>query len=319
MLRNMDLGILCPASRQQLSSLRQLRAAGLSRHFLNIALDEELLQRVRRSVYSPVPLPLRGTYLLSDGVLDLGYLAEVRAVLLELGPRAMAGGRTAALLWGWDLAVEPSDIEIVVPPGGITKRPGVVITQLANPHAADRRVHGLDPIRTLQPLDTVLHCALTLPISEAVVIADSAMRQGTVTRKTLTKGVRRHHAKPGYRRLRKVLDWSDEKSGSVLESLFRVLILEAGIVRPRSQFVITRGKTQMRVDFCWENLRLVVECDGRRFHDPNDARNTDRRRDNTLESLSWRVLRFTWADIVHDPAYVLDMVRACLAGWLAAA
>lgn len=315
----MDLGDLCPFSRQQLSSYRQLRAAGFSRHSLQIALAEDLLQRVRRGVYSPVPLPEPAPYLLSNGVLDLGYLAHVRAVLLELGPRAMAGGRTAALLWGWDLAVEPTGVEVVVPPGGFTKRAGVVFTQLADPHVAPRRFQGLDPVPTLAPIETVLHCALTLPISEAVVIADSAMRQGTITLKTLTKAVRKHHAKPGYRRFRKVLSWSDEKSGSVLESLFRVLVLEAGIVRPGSQYVITRGEMRMRVDFCWEQLRLVVECDGRRFHDPNDARNTDRRRDNALESLSWRVLRFTWAEVVHDPAYVLDMVRACLAGWLSAA
>ena len=90
-------------------------------------------------MYSPHPLPVRAEYLLSDGLLDPGYLAQVRAVLLELGPRAMAGGRTAALLWGCDLAVEPEEIEVVLPPGGITKRPGVQITRLVEPHALARQ------------------------------------------------------------------------------------------------------------------------------------------------------------------------------------
>jgi very-short-patch-repair endonuclease len=315
----MDIPTLFPPSRQQLSSYRQLVRAGLTSHFLKAAILEGELVRVRRAVYSPVPLPKRVPFLMTDGVLCPGYLAEVRAVLLELGPRAMAGGRTAALLWGWDLAVEPTCVEVVVPPGGITKRLGVVFTQLADPHPLPSRAGGFDPVPTLQPVETVVQCALTLPLSEAVVIADSAMRKGTVSRKSLSKAVRKHHAKPGYRRLRKVLLWSDERSGSVLESLFRVLVLSAGIVRPRSQFLIAKGASAMRVDFCWEDLRLVVECDGRRFHDPDDARNTDRRRDNALESLSWRVLRFTWSDVVHNPAYVLELVKECLAGWRAAA
>jgi very-short-patch-repair endonuclease len=315
----MDLSVICPFSRQQLSSTAQLRAAGLSRHHLSLALDAKVLTRVRRAVYSPVPLPARATYLLSDGKVDLGYLAHVRAVLLELGARAMAGGRTAALLYGWDLAVEPTDVEVVLPPGGITKREGVSISRLADPHATPRRIRGLEAVPVLQPLETVLHCALTLPVREAVAIADSAMRKGTITRRSLQKVIRRQHAKPGYRRLRKVLAWSDEKSGSVLESVFRVLVLEAGIVRPSSQFVITRGETRMRVDFCWEELRLVVECDGRRFHHPQDPRNTDKHRDNALEAGSWRVLRFTWADVVHHPTYVLELLAECFAGWLSAA
>lgn len=315
----MDLSLHFPPTRQQLSSYRQLLATGLTRHSLKVLREEEAVLRVRRGVYSPCPLPDRATHLLTNGLLDRGYLAEVRAVLLELGPRAMAGGRTGALLRGWDLAVEPTDVEVVVPPGGLTKRVGVRFTQLAEPHASKHRVHGLDPVLTLQPLELVLHCALVLPLAEAVVIADSAMRKGSITRTALTKAVRKHHAKPGYRRMRKVLLWSDGKSGSVLESLLRVLVLEAGIARPESQYVITKGTHRMRVDFCWVDMRLVVECDGRRFHDPADARNTDRRRDNDLESLSWRVLRFTWADVVHNPEYVLALIRECLEGWMSAA
>jgi very-short-patch-repair endonuclease len=160
----------------------------------------------------------------------------------------------------------------------------------------------------------VLHCAITLPVREAVAIADSAMRARSVTLQQLKDAVATHHGNRGYRRMRKVIAWSDPKCGSVLESAFRVLVLEAGLARPTSQVVIGTA----RVDFCWLALRVVVEVDGRRYHDPDDNRNADRRRDHALVSSSWRVLRFTWAEIVHDPDYVLRVLRAALAGWMAA-
>ena len=74
-----------------------------------------------------------------------------------------------------------------------------------------------------------------------------------------------------------------------------------------------------RVDFLWREHRLVVECDGRRWHDPADARNTDRRRENGLTLGSWMLLRFTWAEVVHQPDDVLADMRLALQGWMAAA
>jgi very-short-patch-repair endonuclease len=311
----MDLTTLFPSCRQQLSAYRQLTDAGLTRHHLRLAMDAQLVQRVRRCVYSTQPLPPVAGHLLTNGVLDLGYLAFLRAVLLELGKRAVLGGRCAALAWGWDLLVQPDKVEAVVPPGGTTERTDVEFTQLVWQSRVLLPVRQLDPLPVLSATDTVLHCAITLPIREAVAIADSAMRHKTITYQQLAAAVRAHHAKPGYRRMRKVLLWSDPHCGSVLESAFRVLVLEAGIARPNSQYWIGGA----RVDFCWVVLRIVVEVDGRRFHDPADNRNKDRKRDHLLVSKSWRVLRFTWQEIVHDPEYVLGILNATLAGWMQAA
>jgi very-short-patch-repair endonuclease len=312
----MDLDLMFPHSRQRLSNVSQLTALGVGRAHIREWLAAGVVLRIRRGVYADRPLPARGTYLLSNGLLDLGYLAEVRAVVLGLSDRSVVAGRTAALLWGFDLAVEPTEVEVAVAPGGARKRVGVTLFQLAKRPQKLVRPRALDPIRVLDAVATVLHCALTLPVNEAVVIADSAMRKRTVTRRQLADAVRKEHGKPHYRRLRKVLEWSDEKSGSVLESLFRVLVLEAGLARPSSQVTF---KGVGRVDFCWKEFRLIVECDGRVWHDPDDARHTDRRRDNKLVLQSWRVLRYTWADVVHDPDRVIAELRAALEGWMAAA
>lgn len=310
----MDLDDLFPACRQRLSSRQQL-LRHITRDELRALRVEGLAAPVRRGVWSPVALPPVAEHLMSDGMLDLGYLATMRAVLLELGDRAVLGARCAALGWGWDLLVEPGAVEVVVTPGGMTKRDDVVFTQLTWQSVVRRRVRQLDAVPVLSAVDTVLHCAVVLPLREAVAIADSAMRARSVTRRQLLDGARAHHGKRGYRRMRKVVEWSDPKCASVLESAFRVLVLEAGLARPQSQVQIGGA----RVDFCWLALRVVVEVDGRRFHDPADSRNADRRRDHALVSSSWRVLRFSWAEIVHEPHYVLGVLRATLAGWMAAA
>ncbi len=67
---------------------------------------------------------------------------------------------------------------------------------------------------------------------------------------------------------------------------------------------------QLRVDFCFRAARLVVEVDGARWH-PDPRR--DRQRDNALTALGWRVLRYAWADVVHEPERVLAEIRAALA------
>lgn len=119
----------------------------------------------------------------------------------------------------------------------------------------------------------------------------------------------------GAAHLRAVLRWCDPQCGSVLESLLRVLLAAAGLPLPLTQQVLRDPATgrEQRVDFAWPAARLVVEVDGRRWHDPEDARNRDRRRDNTAAVLGWTVLRFTWREVVHEPELVVASVRGALA------
>jgi very-short-patch-repair endonuclease len=66
------------------------------------------------------------------------------------------------------------------------------------------------------------------------------------------------------------------------------------------------------VDFCWPEHRLVVEADGFAFHADRGSYRRDRERQNDLERLGWRVLRFTWEDVQGRPEYVVALVRGCL-------
>lgn len=112
----------------------------------------------------------------------------------------------------------------------------------------------------------------------------------------------------GAARARRVVEVCDPECGSVLESVQRVRMLLAGLDGFDTQ-VVLRTVPALRVDFCFAAARLVVEVDGARWH-PDPAR--DQQRDNALATLGWRVLRFTWHEVVHDSTLVLATVRAAL-------
>lgn len=312
----MDLAEAFSAARprQGLITRSQLDELEVPQRAFRRALREGHVLRVRRAVYAAKPQPARAKHLVSGGRPDPGYLAEVRAALLSLGEGVAAGGRTAAVLWGFDMVVEPHAVVLAVPRGrSWIDVKGVVAGEHRSLDVEEVPVLGFEPVRMLSAVATVLDCALTRPTVEAVAIADSAIRVGAVTFEALQHAFRAWSGKPGASRVRRVLALLDPATGSVLESMLRVHLAQNGM-RPESQVSLLdrRGKLIGRVDFLFREQRLVVECDGRRRHDPEDARERDRVRDNELERAGWRLLRVTWSDVMHHPDSVISLVRDCL-------
>lgn len=68
-----------------------------------------------------------------------------------------------------------------------------------------------------------------------------------------------------------------------------------------------------RIDVAFPEQRLAIEVDGRAYHASSERFQADRTRQNELVNGGWRVLRFTWADIMHRPDMVIAQIRAALA------
>jgi predicted transcriptional regulator of viral defense system len=66
-------------------------------------------------------------------------------------------------------------------------------------------------------------------------------------------------------------------------------------------------------DFLWRAQRLIAETDGRDVHTTRRAFEHDRRRDQRLSLLGWRVVRFTWRQVEEEPAIVAATVGALAA------
>lgn len=299
---------------QGLMSAAQLRAVGVPSSALTRALGEGTVVRVRRAVYATEALPAWPRFVVTDVGPAIEHVAHVRAVLLSLGSSATASGRTAAALRGWGLLVEPSrTVEVAVPHAhGRCAAPRVRVVRRRSAAREQLPVlPGTDPLWVTTGVQTAVDLALALPLVEAVVAVDSALRAGSVTLGELRRQVGRQCGRRDGRRLVRVLELCDPESGSVLESVLRVRMVLEGLDGFSTQQPLgaENGEPGLRVDFCFRSARLVVEVDGARWH--QDVQR-DRRRDNALARLGWRVLRFTWADVVHDSARVVREIRAAL-------
>ena len=305
---------LVPAT-QGLMTTRALAQAGIGRSMLTRAVAAGSLQRVRPGVYAAEALPPLPRFVVTDCGVSSAYVLHVRATLLSLGTGATASGRTAAALRGWGLLIEPSRvIDVGVSHGRSRARAtGVTITQRrALARELLEVLPGTDPLCVTSAVRTVLDCCLSLPLVEAVVVCDSALRAGQVTRQELETAARRHSGVRDARRVYRVLRLADPESGSVLESVLRCRFVLAGINGFTTQPVLrdALGRYVLRVDFCFERCRVVVEVDGARWH--QDAQR-DRSLDNTLGCLGYRVRRYTWREVVHDHGRVVAEVKAATA------
>lgn len=302
------------ASSQGLASSRGLQRAGISRSRLTRAVAAGAVLRVCARVYASSSLAALPRFVVTDKGVSPAYVAHARAALLSLGGSATACRRTAAALYGWGLLVEPGrTLDIAVRHGrSHVVLPSVRAVQRRTIAREERSIlPGTAPLWITTPVQTVVDCATSLPLLQAVVVCDSALRAGHVTVDELVEATARLRGNREALKVRRVVELCDPKCGSVLESVLRVRMVLSGIAGFTSQLVVRDVPgLHLRVDFAFRVQGLVVEVDGVRWHqDP--AR--DQARDNALAALGWRVLRFTWADVVHDQARVLDEIAAALA------
>jgi very-short-patch-repair endonuclease len=232
-------------------------------------------------------------------------------VFVRLGSKATACHETAAQLWGIELVGTPLHRVTVPLSRSRLAVPGWQVRRMDLP---DDDVVVVDEVRRTVPLRTVLDLAMVLPHEEAVAAADSALRQGLVDSGDLVTALSGRLGR-GARRPRAVAQALDPLAGSVLESLLRVLLRQAGLPAPQTQHVVSErdGTFVARVDMAWPGSRLVVEADGFAFHSDRESYRSDRHRVNALERLGWRVLRFSWEDVRYAPEDVVRTVRSCLA------
>jgi hypothetical protein len=264
----------------------------VTRHALYRALDSGRIIRLQRGVYG-LGLP--------DGT---GVLAAAAVSL-----RAVVSHDSAAVLWDLEMVHQPHHRVTVPRDRSRATFDGVEVRRQSLAETEVRR--GL-PVTT--PLRTVLDCARVLSIEEAVVIADSALRKGLITIEELRTSAAVSRGKAA-NKVRRVARLADPRCGSVLESLLRLLLVEAGLAPEHSQYTVrgADGLFVAVVDFVWLRARLIVEADGFEFHRARDDYRRDRRKANAYCRDDWRLLRFSWEDVRLDPDYVVEAVRHELA------
>jgi hypothetical protein len=62
------------------------------------------------------------------------------------------------------------------------------------------------------------------------------------------------------------------------------------------------GGNRVFLDAAWPEVKVAVELDGAAFHGSQEARERDLQRDAALAALGWVVLRFSYRQVMRDPA-----------------
>jgi very-short-patch-repair endonuclease len=285
------------------------RDAGISDSRLKALVRSGGLVRVRRGVYATRPAieyaavnPRRG------------HALQVAAVGSAVGRDAVASHHSAALMHGISLLNRPADtVTLTRPPARRASRlrsDGIVFhaADLPAEHVTSR--YGL--LVTTVPR-TVVDLARTSPFREAVVAADSALQAEITTKAALLDIADACSRWPGIQQARRVIEFSDERAESVLESCARTAFAEAGLEPPELQVTIHGPDWSYRIDFCWPEQRVIAEADGLVKYSSRNDLAKQFERDRLLRDAGYQVIHFTWHELMRTPEIVIGRIRAATA------
>jgi very-short-patch-repair endonuclease len=173
--------------------------------------------------------------------------------------------------------------------------------------------------RDLAPKDVVERkqlrvTGLALTVVEAAVrqrdgarLMDSALQRHVDLHELWRAHLRnaRRHGSPAARQL---LEMASGGARSEAERLLVRLLRAHKITGWQSNYPIGGYK----VDVAFPKRKVVIEVDGWAFHSDHEDFVKDRRRQNTIVQLGWKVLRFTWLDLTEYPERVIAEVLACV-------
>lgn len=246
------------------------------------------------------------------------HALQIAALLLALECDAVAAGTSAARILGLE-TLRPMPGELVVVTGEPVRhkrRDGYLLrsAELPRHHRASR--HGV-PITS--GARTVADLARWLPLTEAVVIADSALRLGRMTLPELEAALRDCHDWSGIGRARQVRSLVDPNAESVLETVSRVAMYEQALPMPQTQVVIgDEARPVARVDFYWRQYGVIGEADGLGKYEPRGGLTTreivrsEKRREERLADLGFEIVRWGWED-ARNPPRLACRLRAAFA------
>lgn len=242
--------------------------------------------------------------------LEVTHELRAQAVTDLLIPGAVASGRTAAVLWGVDLAGPDDDVEVTVRPH--VRAGAVAGVRLTRRSLAPEEVVVRRGVPITEPLRTALDLARIRPPDEAVVALDRFLLPGLVfldevrSAAVVTTG-------RDCRRIRAVADQADGLAESPQETRLRLLLGRSDLPSPLAQHSVRSGGVFLaRVDFAWPAQKLALEYEGL-WHGERQHVARDRQRLNRLTAAGWRVIFVTAADL-RDPARLLARIRLALTG-----
>ncbi|WP_328360066.1 DUF559 domain-containing protein [Mycobacterium sp. NBC_00419] len=239
---------------------------------------------------------------------ELTLRERAKAAWLWSHRQGIVMGLTAAGLHGSQWLDDDLPVELMWlnarPPQGIT-------THYLRMHC-DEYVE-MDNLLVTTPARTAFDIGRRRPARVAVARMDALFRATGVSVEEVAAVAGKHRGAPGLRQLETVLRWVDPGAQSPKESWLRMILVEAGLPRPRTQIPVRRpegGWSSYYLDMGWEDMKVAVEYDGEHHRTDRRQYAKDSRRKEELESLGWIVIRVLVGDTAAD---IVRRVRAALA------
>lgn len=271
-------------------TLAQAEQCGLSRHAVDRRVRAGYWRRCSPAVYFADDRPFTDA-------------ARVRAAVWGYGPEATASG-IAAAWWHGITRYPPNIVEVTVPrTSHHPHRDGIRMRRrdLAGADVVERK--GL---RVTALALTVVEAAART--SGGAVLMDSAL-QRHVDLRDLWRAHLRNKGRHGSPAARRLLQAASDGARSEAERLLVKLLREAGITGWRTNYPVGGYK----VDVAFPEQTVAIEVDGFAFHSDAEDFVKDRQRQNVIALLRWKVLRFTWFDLIEYPQRVIAEIKHAIA------
>jgi very-short-patch-repair endonuclease len=293
-------------------SRAQLRAVGCATSWIDRQRDRGMLRRAHPGVYTMIGLRQHHCTDLAAVLLYCGAANGDGDGWMSVDGGVAAGGRTALALLGVSTVQWPDVPEIVTAfprrkralgsSARVVCRSGIMPGDIV----LHRRLPVTSPERTIIDAADVLYGS---GLEDAL---DAMLRSGVTTLGRIEERMARcePRGRTGFGRLADFVAERDPATApteSHLEDAFMRIVrsLPGGPEKWRRQAPF-RGDdgSVIRVDFICDDHRLVVETDGWRWHGSRRRFERDAERRRALTLAGYRVMVFTWSDVVSDPAKV---------------
>ncbi|RNM14794.1 hypothetical protein [Nocardioides pocheonensis] len=250
-----------------------------------------------------------------DRALRAGVLVRVargryalRTASTAVTAAATLGGvvsmRSAAQRHGWGQKLVPERPDVTFPR---TRRLPLEARELVVPHWSDIApedvVEGMTGVRR-----TLVDCMRMLPLEESVPIVDSALRAGDVTHEEL-KAIAAGMRGRGRTRAILVAERATARAANPYESTLRAIASTIPGLDVMAQHPVeVSPDLVLHPDLADPVLGIVIEAESFEWHGRRAALTRDCVRYNTFACRGWIVVRFSWEQVMFDPAYVVTVL-----------
>lgn len=194
--------------------------------------------------------------------------------------------------------------------------PGAFVHQISD--LQPRHVWDLGGLPVTTTPRTIVDLTVVCRPAQLEIVLDDALAARKVTEAAVARCTFDLY-RPGKRGLDKLLVLLDARGKgylppmSELERRLLDCLRAAGLPDPERQFPLPgRGAITGIVDAAYIDEKVILEADGRSWHDRQRVFRKDRLRDNEAARVGWQTLRFPWEEVVGDPEEVAATVADVL-------